>query len=360
MTDSEQRYEELVDAVRWLRKRLYQLGDLETALEQRITKEGMDFERPSDEERLMPMSTLRMPFGIHKGKKPKEIPNEYRRWLLGEMKKGILSKGKFFRPGQESLVVELLKVDYEPWTEEDDEELSLMLTIYERGHPKVGGEIRAWVGENHGREMLARWLGVDFLEKQRKKSLKNVDKLTKPVARKIREDQALRIYLAGKIQKNCWRHTIVDGLRCADGLEQSSGTCPVGCELVMPQKWVELKKSVFGIHHYVGPFFQSCNHGCYHVDSSHGLLVEHKGVVSLCRRAIADATLVFAWIDSPDCFGTIAELGFAAALGKRIWIAGRERFPDLWFVYELAEKTRFEDQCPSDILGAMLNRLVPA
>lgn len=46
---------------------------------------------------------------------------------------------------------------------------------------------------------------------------------------------------------------------------------------------------------------------------------------------------MFAWIDTTDCYGTIAELGFARGMKKRIVIAGPEWFDDLWFVYEMAD-----------------------
>jgi hypothetical protein len=50
--------------------------------------------------------------------------------------------------------------------------------------------------------------------------------------------------------------------------------------------------------------------------------------------------VVFAWLDSPDAYGTVCELGYAAALGKQIWIAGPKRFRDMWFVYRLDTRTK--------------------
>lgn len=41
-------------------------------------------------------------------------------------------------------------------------------------------------------------------------------------------------------------------------------------------------------------------------------------------NAIAAADLVFAWIDTTECFGTLVELGFAAARGKAIIVAFSE------------------------------------
>lgn len=39
-----------------------------------------------------------------------------------------------------------------------------------------------------------------------------------------------------------------------------------------------------------------------------------------CLSAIDRCTVFFAWIDSLDCYGTLAEIGYAVALGKRVLI----------------------------------------
>ena len=63
-------------------------------------------------------------------------------------------------------------------------------------------------------------------------------------------DRSLRVYLAGKISKNDWRHQLIAGLRnhsWEDGpLTQSGFT-------------------------YVGPFFISCDHGGFHGPNTHGM-----------------------------------------------------------------------------------------
>jgi nucleoside 2-deoxyribosyltransferase len=42
--------------------------------------------------------------------------------------------------------------------------------------------------------------------------------------------------------------------------------------------------------------------------------------------AIQRADLVFAWIDSPDCYGTILEIGYARAMNKVVVVAFSEEF----------------------------------
>lgn len=203
----------------------------------------------------------------------------------------------------------------------------------------------------------------------------------------------MKIYLAGKIAKNDWRHDIVNDLRGAGDVHSEIESYNLGDKC-----WPILRQSILGKHDYVGPYFVACDHGCYHGDSSHGVGVgedvrerieyakqwseyeahgypvgiDDQGfyvdlpggsgcgtsldagvTVDLCNKAIGFCDLLFAWIQSPDCYGTLAEIGYAKALGKKIWIAGAERFPDLWFAYTLADKTLFNVHGAADALCKM-------
>jgi len=122
--------------------------------------------------------------------------------------------------------------------------------------------------------------------------------------------QVPRVYLAGKIRKHCWRHSLVSGLR--------EHTWDDG---VLPQ----------GEFDYIGPFFVGCDHGCFHGTDSHGAFpgcgagacpglddvstihASHQEVSTLCLLAITRADLMFCYIDSTDCFGTLVEIGYALA-----------------------------------------------
>lgn len=119
-----------------------------------------------------------------------------------------------------------------------------------------------------------------------------------------------KLYLAGKIRKHCWRHKLVYGLR--------------------NHSWSDgpLEQSLFS---YVGPFFVSCDHGCFHNSNSHGYLAmrdqnlctgpslgsefdaPRTEIVASCLDAIGKSDLLFCYIDSFDCFGTLIELGYAIA-----------------------------------------------
>lgn len=188
-----------------------------------------------------------------------------------------------------------------------------------------------------------------------------------------------KIYLAGKVSKRCWRHKIVRDLRSADweNAPLRSAVCVNG--------------EAFD---YVGPFFVSCDHGCYHGDGTHGCLgdnqveevegelieqpwasvcgsgnasdilgnqnwngdflerndlIDNHGcrlgsdgevlVIRKCVEAIRLADVVMAWIDRPDCFGTLYELGVASA-NAELWIgfASDALRSDMWFVAHSADR----------------------
>lgn len=123
-----------------------------------------------------------------------------------------------------------------------------------------------------------------------------------------------RVYLAGKIAKRDWRHDIFKDLR-------SSGP-----------DYPPANVDGFA---YAGPFFVSCDHGCYHGAGSHGVgAPSGDGCESgdwgisatspthiLCRDWLASADVVFAYIDGPNPYGTILELGIAAAMKIPVFLA---------------------------------------
>jgi hypothetical protein len=154
---------------------------------------------------------------------------------------------------------------------------------------------------------------------------------------------AMRIYLAGKIAKNDWRGLLVPQLR---DWNNSFGLSIEQMEAL--EEWPVWRNAVLGKYDYCGPYFISCDHGCYHGRNDHGYGLEddtcesggsynRRQVSRLCQGALQRCDLVFAWIESLDCYGTLAELGYAKALGKRILIAGPEAKDDLWFTYEFAD-----------------------
>jgi|GEM_PF-788945 len=146
----------------------------------------------------------------------------------------------------------------------------------------------------------------------------NENTLTKP-----------RIYLAGKIAINDWRHPLIPNLRghlWADGDIETSNFI------------------------YVGPYFVSCDHGCFHGRDTHGAVgsgcfgndheFTKQEVFLNNTAALCTADLVFAYITAVDCPGTIMEIGSAYAIDIPIVIAYAPdiNISDFWYLNEPAVK----------------------
>jgi hypothetical protein len=168
----------------------------------------------------------------------------------------------------------------------------------------------------------------------------------------MREPSKPLIYLAGKIAKDDWRHALLNSWRI-------SGICNTE-----PDELDELFDPTFTVEHltfrYGGPFFVSCDHGCLHGPASHGAAangaqgcdLEGYDDIELRRRRIYEvnaarlrrATHVFAYIETADCYGTLLELGMAAALRKPIKVVFGDKLSDaqvrdMWMVAECAYPT---------------------
>jgi hypothetical protein len=130
----------------------------------------------------------------------------------------------------------------------------------------------------------------------------------------------MKVYLAGKIEKNDWRHELVPNLR---GLE-------IG-RLVHCGPFI-----------YCGPYFLACDHGCAHGFNTHGLqpnrcmpgeLPPRWTVPSVCCQWLRRANLLFAWIENHTCHGTLTEIGWAHMLGIPVFMAfsSRDLCEQMWF-----------------------------
>ena len=133
--------------------------------------------------------------------------------------------------------------------------------------------------------------------------------------------QELTFYFAGKISHTDWRHSLVSQLRNSPWINPGPATeLPIHIDGIAP-----------GLH-YSGPFFTSCDHGCFHGPNTHGVVasygthctgtpypVPHKQrfrVATASKYQIHRADIVFAWLESETAYGTLLEIGFAHALGK--------------------------------------------
>lgn len=167
------------------------------------------------------------------------------------------------------------------------------------------------------------------------------------------------VYLAGKIGFKDWRHDVVRGLGRGD--EAPWRTRPAAV--------------LSGLADYAGPFFVSCDHGCYHGPGAHGVLgsaevglcqeqphdrlAGRPFVMAECLAAIDRADVVFGWVDCTDCYGTLFELGYAKALGKRVVVARPPDRPDLdelWFTFTACAPEVVIARSP---IAALCSALVP-
>jgi hypothetical protein len=164
----------------------------------------------------------------------------------------------------------------------------------------------------------------------------------------------LTFYLAGKINGAGWRGELVQGelrgLHHHDPIGQGVEFVGDCCGETGDEEWKVLHEAIFDTHHYSGPYFANCGHGCNYRDDQHGWIgsgatFKHGGeessaretLIANCLTAINRADVLFAWIDSPDCYGTVAEIGYAKGVGKRVYVTGPRYFRDMWFLYEMAD-----------------------
>jgi hypothetical protein len=128
-----------------------------------------------------------------------------------------------------------------------------------------------------------------------------------------------KIYLAGRVSKNDWRHDLVEPQ------EGSAGPGLLGLEEWHKAVALEMVDG----NAYVGPFFIDCDHACCHGTDKHGAIsvctgkVSRSNVFEKALKGIKDCDLFFAWAgkDFGEAYGTLVEIGLAHSLRKRIVIA---------------------------------------
>jgi len=137
-------------------------------------------------------------------------------------------------------------------------------------------------------------------------------------------------YLAGKITGTTWRETIVDEWSFEN---HSSSYCQAYMDYEEDGTWAVVPHACTVLDSislsYTGPWWRDpfC-HGLSH-DSNypHGYSADgepwkeesdKKQIANAVSKAIRESDLLFAWIDSHDCYGTLLEIGYAKGLGKTI------------------------------------------
>lgn len=151
-------------------------------------------------------------------------------------------------------------------------------------------------------------------------------------------------YLAGKITGTNWRESIVPGWS-EENHSFAYGSAFLDYEhdktwATVPNACTELGAGL----HFTGPWWQGTDSGGHGLSCSssrphgYGLQIPHSGlnddeirnlcteVLSAVQCAIRRSDLLFAWMDSSDCYGTIYEIGYAKALGKPVVVGISEEF----------------------------------
>lgn len=162
-----------------------------------------------------------------------------------------------------------------------------------------------------------------------------------------------KVYLAGKIGHTDWRHDFFDLRDSSDEYVQA----------IPLEKENERELPSNGNLFYSGPFFIACDHGCAHGRSNHGRGVNQPGCIPYnnsqyatlerCKTWINNADYIFVWLNDNTAFGTLTEIGYAHALGKKIFIGfpydhsshddngEEESFSvnrDMWFALQMADR----------------------
>lgn len=170
----------------------------------------------------------------------------------------------------------------------------------------------------------------------------------------------MKFFLSGKIdaEHGAWRDAILGTVYEYESRRHRPRWELSVAEMSAPDEypeWPVLKNCVLGLHDYVGPFRvtdrqsrDSSHEGYFHGSrwvGSHGVMDDESQalVVDRCKAAIRNADIIFAYINTPDAYGTIAEIGYAHAMGKYINLvidnnAGWE-LDDYWFVEMLATRS---------------------
>jgi len=166
-------------------------------------------------------------------------------------------------------------------------------------------------------------------------------------------------YLAGKITGSTWRESIVAGWAHQN---KSMAYYQAFIDYEDCKTWAVVPSAceVLGAYlTFTGPWWSDLGGGCGHASAESSLAphgyadaLEELDASSLHARrvevavavgyAIQSADLLFAWIDSDDCYGTLLEIGYAKALGKAVVVAMSESFAatdtaqEMWLISQLS------------------------
>lgn len=168
----------------------------------------------------------------------------------------------------------------------------------------------------------------------------------------------MKIYLAGRVTNADWREAIVDDM-------------PPEPRVFYRDGWVRFTPrldGIFKVHDCVGPFYVAHDTAVHYNDLADLVATKHRFGMELshtvdaiqaevnqaCIKAIDACDLLFAWLDGPDLYGTLVEIGYARAAHKGMWIASSGFIDELWFAYHTAGLITTHFTRPRDALCALM------
>lgn len=142
-----------------------------------------------------------------------------------------------------------------------------------------------------------------------------------------------KIYIAGKISKENFREWIVPELASHQWGQRNIQTA---------------------LYEFLGPYTVNCKHGCFSGNGTHesvgndgAIDLSQKDVIETNMAAIRNADLVIAYISTTDCFGTLFEIGWAIARGKKVILLISPDVPEheFWFIAGQVHTVHYNVRC---------------
>lgn len=168
------------------------------------------------------------------------------------------------------------------------------------------------------------------------------------------------VYLAGKIKSN-WRDQIAPGWSYAN---ESPCYSDDGC---LHGEWHAVSDAIpvpnhapisltgpFWVDNYGGHGSVSCETGQHSMEKMHPGGGGHAKTARLITWSIRSCDLLFAWIDTPDCHGTIAEIGYAFGLGKIVFVASTTDDCDETWVCKHMANVFITSDCPKSAWSKLI------
>jgi hypothetical protein len=186
-------------------------------------------------------------------------------------------------------------------------------------------------------------------------------------------EEAMKIFLSGKVDEHGgWRDWLL-GMDYPDKPRWVLVNKTQSIEVNPLVPWVVKQGIVLDTHDYVGAYKQVYSEdfpnkwtGIYHgseADGGHGQMSEESAnsITAKCKSAIRGCDLLFAYINTPDCYGSLVEIGYAAAFGKCICLAVNKHIPGdcAWFAEHFSSiAVNVDYRSPEEEKAAVTNALL--